>query len=225
MNYDSRILSMIEGMNGVCTPGCQTKYENTIGANLCYTGRCIEQSVEESRLIPGRMALSVQDESFPWDACANEDPRNGALIALPAISPPLAPPYNPRLLVESLDRALCQINGLPAFTPPIICLFDYQRRLMTPTESYATTTVSSGEQVQENVEPTAALQRITQGIATRIGTNLLTQYLAWAGRTLSETVRASNQLIRQMEQTKFPNVTCPRNAAEKPSFCSASSPP
>ncbi|MFH0851623.1 MAG: hypothetical protein V1876_02640, partial [Candidatus Peregrinibacteria bacterium] len=222
-NVDTRPLSMLEAMKSVCTPGCRTRYENTIGNNFCYVGQCIEQSIEEARLIPGRMATEVQDESFPWDACAAEDQHFGGLVILPAISPPFPAPYNPRLLVESLDRALCQINGLPALTPPVLCLFDEQRRLNTPTESPLTTTLSTGDQTAENEDPAASLQRMTQGIATRIGTDLLTGYLRWAGGALSDTVHTANRLIGNMEQVKLPSTTCPRVSVESPAFCSASS--
>ncbi|MDO8468442.1 MAG: hypothetical protein Q7S29_01665 [Candidatus Peribacter sp.] len=223
MNLDSRILSMVEAMNGACTPGCQTKYQNTIGNNLCYIGQCIEQSIEQSRVIPGRMALVVGDESFPWDSCAANDSQAGGLITLPAISPPLAPAYNPRLLVESLDRALCQLNGLPALTPPVRCQFDYQRRLSIPTSDYVSTALSFASQIEENETPTASLQRMTQGIATRIGTSMLTRYLSWASMALSDTLRTGNRLLNSMEKTEFPRTTCPRTATEKPDFCSASS--
>lgn len=225
LNYDSRIISMIEGMNGACTPGCLTRYENTIGNNLCYIGQCVEQSIEQARLIPGRMALSVSDESFPWDSCAATDSQAGGLITLPALSPPLLPAYNPRLLVESLDRALCQVNGLPSSTPPILCQFDYQRRLSIPTSDYVSTALSFTSQIEENETPTASLQRMTQSMATRIGSTLLTRYLAWAGNALSDTLRTGNQLLNSMEKTKFPLQTCPRTATEKPDFCDASSSP
>jgi len=222
---DSRIISMIESLNGSCSPGCATKYQNTIGNNLCFIGQCVEQSIEQSRVIPGRMALDVGDESFPWDSCATTDSQAGGLITLPALSPPLTPAYNPRLLVESLDRALCQINGLPSMTPPIVCQFDYQRRLNIPTSDYVSTALSFTSQIEENDTPTQSLQRMTQGIATRIGTSMLTRYLSWAGMALSDTLRTGNRLLNSMEKTEFPRDTCPRTATEKPDFCSASSSP
>jgi len=220
---DTRILSMIESLNGACSPGCKTKYENTIGNNFCYVGQCIEQSIEQNRVIPGRMATEVQDESFPWDACAAEDQRFGGLVILPAISPPSPPPYNPRLLVESLDRALCQINGLPSLTPPILCQFDPQRRLSNPAESNITTALSTVGQNAENIDPVESLQAMTQSIATRIGTDLLAEYLRWAGGALSDTMRAGNQLLRNMERVELPDTTCPRNAVEPPDFCTGGS--
>lgn len=223
--FDGRALSMVEAMTGPCTPGCQTKYENSIGGNLCYVGQCIEQSVEQARIIPGRMPFTVQDEAFPWDACAAKDPLSGALIALPALSPPLPPPYNPRLLVESLDRALCQINGLPVSIPPILCQFDYSRRLQIPAENPLATALSFGNQTTEQEDPTASLQRMTQGIGTRIGTGLLERYLLWSGRSLAEMLRTGNQLMKTMEETEFTKTTCPRNAAEEPNFCAGSGSP
>ncbi|MDD5041125.1 MAG: hypothetical protein PHX87_00380 [Candidatus Peribacteraceae bacterium] len=224
-NKEPIAAAMKEGMNGACTPGCQTKYENTIGNNLCYVGQCIEQSIEQSRVIPGRMALVVGDESYPWDSCAVDDSQAGGLITLPAVSPPLTPAYNPRLLVESLDRALCQLNGLPAQTPPILCQFNYQRRLNIPTSDYVSTALSFAAQIEENDIPTMQLQRMTQSIAARIGSSLLTRYLSWAGSALSDTLRTANQLLNSMEKTQFPLETCPRQAVEKPDFCSASSSP
>lgn len=221
---DGRLLSMIENLNGVCTPGCETKYENTIGGNLCYVGQCIEQSVEEARILPGRMATTVQDESFPWDACASESPRSGGLTALPAITPPLPPPYNPRLLIESLDLALCQLSGLPASTPPILCMFDPLRRFGSPAESYLSTAVSAEKQEAENADPQAVLEQMAQSIATRIGTDLLVRYLRWAGGAFSQTMRAGNQIIREMEQVTFPLTSCPRNASLQPDFCGTNPP-
>ncbi|OIO54352.1 hypothetical protein AUJ46_03370 [Candidatus Peregrinibacteria bacterium CG1_02_54_53] len=222
INKEPLAVAMKEGMNGACSPGCPTKYENTIGNNLCYIGQCVEQSIEQSRVIPGRMGFVVEDEAFPWDSCAVENTEAGGLIALPAISPPLIPAYNPRLLIESLDRALCQINGLPAATPPILCQFNYERRLNIPTESYVTTAFSFAGQIEENLEPAVLLERMTQSIATRIGTSLLARYLEWSAGALSDTLRAGNQLLGAMAKTEFPRETCPRNAAEIPDFCNAS---
>lgn len=220
---DTRILSMIEGVNGACTPGCRTAYDNTIGGNLCYLGQCIEQSVEENRIIPGRMAAQVQDESFPWDSCAAEDQRLGRLTRLPALSPPVPPPYNPRLLVESLDLALCQINGLPALTPPVLCSYDDRRRITTPAETYAATLQSTEQQLADMEESSQALQRMTQSIATRIGTDLLTQYLHWAGAALADTVRAGNWFTLSAQDVTFPSFSCPRKVTDLPAFCSAAS--
>lgn len=224
-DQEPRAASLKEGLRNSCTPGCQTKYENSIGGNLCYVGQCIEQSVEQARIIPGRMPFTVQDEAFPWDACALKDPRNGALVALSALSPPLPPPYNPRLLVESLDRALCQLNGLPTSIPSILCQFDYTRRIAIPAENPLATALSFGNQTTEQEDPTASLQRMTQGIGTRIGTGLLERYLLWSGRSLAEILRTGNQLIKTMEKTKFTLTACPRNAAEEPGFCAASGSP
>lgn len=218
---DARIIAMIEGLNGACSPGCPVKYQNTIGNNLCSIGQCVEQSIEQSRVIPGRMPFVVGDEAFPWDSCAATESETAALITLPAISPPLLPAYNPRLLVESLDRFLCQINGLPLSTPPILCQFNYQRRLDIPTSDYISTALSFAEQINENETPTESFQRMTQSMATRIGTSLLTRYLAWAGTALTDTLRTGNTLLNAMEKTQFPLLTCPRNASEKPEFCGA----
>ncbi|MDD5623476.1 MAG: hypothetical protein PHI23_02065 [Candidatus Peribacteraceae bacterium] len=216
---EPRVAAMKESLKDPCTPGCRTRYENTIGNNLCYAGQCIEQSIEESRIIPGRMAANSGDESFPWDMCAKEDPGYGKLLVIPAHSPPLFPPYNPALLIEALDTALCQINGFPARTPPVLCGFDTTRRLNTPLQDYLNTAISLGNQPIENLIPSLGLQRMTQSIATRIGTDLTARYLEWAGRSMADIARSANVLLQQISDVKFPATMCPREAASTENLC------
>jgi hypothetical protein len=216
---DARAISMKESLKNPCTPGCRTRYENTIGNNMCFTGQCIEQSIEESRIIPGRMAFTVQDESFPWDACSAQDPRFGSLLTLPAFSPFALPSYNPSLLAKSLDAALCQINGMPRRTPPVLCQFGSERRLEIPLADIYSTALSLTDQPTENLDPTEALQKMTQSIATRMGTDPLVHYLSWAIHELADTLKAANQLLTEMGKARFPTAMCPRNAANMEGLC------
>ncbi|MEI8229869.1 MAG: hypothetical protein WCG83_01905, partial [Candidatus Peregrinibacteria bacterium] len=166
---EPRALAMEENLKNSCSPGCRSRYENTIGNNLCMLGQCTEQMTEESRLIPGRTGLISADESYPWDACIRPDPRNASLTLLPVIAPPPIPSYSPAALIESLDRALCQVSGLPASMPPVLCAFAMGRLLSDPPVTFAALGLSLGNQITEQKNPMEALRLMMPSIAVRLG--------------------------------------------------------
>ena len=214
-NMEPRAASMLETMlKKALTPGVRSKYENTIGNNLCYLGQSVEETIEESRFIPGRMTEGVQDESFPWDSCAAPDPRNGEMLPMPVISPVAIPPYNPRLLLQTLDTMLCQLNGLPALTPPVLCGFNPTRRLNAPMETDILGFIMGlGNQQGETLTALSSAEGIGTGVANRLGTSITLDYLDRALRSLTELMTGANTLIKQIEKTRFPLTACPRNAA------------
>jgi len=211
---EPRAAAMKEGLKFSCKPGCQTKYENTIGNNLCYLDQCTEESVEGSRLTPGRLPLTTGDQTFPWEACEAPDPKNGSALGIPAETATPLPSYGPRFLVQSLDSALCQISGMPPKSPPVLCSFLTSRSIDIPLKSYLDTAMGLQSQPKENTEYATGLQKMMQGVGTRIGTSILSDYLKRSLQSLTSLLQAVNTLTTQMEKIKFPLTACPRNAAQ-----------
>lgn len=210
-NIDGRALSIKESLKMSCRPGCEAKYDNTIGNNLCYIGQCLEESLEEHRLVPGRIPYTVQDEAFPWDACMNEDPQLGTFVSVPPLTRTFLPKYRGQEFLQELDTLLCQINGLPRLSPPILCAFQSSKRLSLPLQTYFNTALSLEEQDKKQVDHTANLQESVGNIATRIGTTLYKEYLEKGLREFSELIKSASVLGKQMGESTFPTVACPRN--------------
>ncbi len=210
-NIDPRAKAQLASLPLACNPGCIAEYENTIGNNLCFTGQCLEQSLEEHRLIPGRMPLTSKDEAFPWDACPVSDPQFGKFFTPPALSSPHFPAYNPARLYEELDRALCQINGLPASSPPVLCAFDPRRRINLPVATYIGMGQSLLEQTDEAQIPAAGLRNAASGIGTRKANEFFFSYLTRASKSLAEILGVGSTILKDIGETKFPAVMCPRN--------------
>ena len=216
--FEPRAVSAKASLPFACTPLCQTKYTNTIGNNLCFTSQCIEQSWEWHHMIPGRMPLTVQDEAYPWDACAVPDSPAGLedmygnVATPPTPAAPHIPAYRPSFLVEEQDKALCQSKHLPPLTPPILCDFDERRRLDLALDSAADTTLDMENQYLEG--DTSALLDLSRGIAARVSGGLLDNYLRAAGRSFAELAATANGLLNSAGRTAFPQSMCPRNAPD-----------
>jgi len=210
-NMDARVQKQKNSLPQVCTPACETKYINTIGNNACMIGQCVEESFERHRLIPGRMALYAQDEAFPWDSRSAKDPNNGEfLVTAPQMSLPL-PPYRPEFLARQMDNFLCQANGLPTKTPPILCSFDPVRRLSLPTQNFLPFVQSLLDQPSEQSYSRDFMENVAPGIGTRIGMQVYKQYLGPALGTLEELILSASDLLKNLEDVKFPNEMCKRN--------------
>lgn len=208
---DARIAARvrtIERQVPVCAPGTETTYKNTIGNNACYVGQCVEESLELHRLTGGRSPATVGDEAFPFD-----DPDMGSALAttlrsVPVTNPPL-PSYRPEAVMRTLEDALCQLQGLPASTPPHLCAFSSSRRLELPLASGVETTQSIIFGAEEQRDETMLVRQIASALGSRIGTDMQGQYLRIGTRTLSEVVALANSLLRDMLSVHFPANMCP----------------
>ena len=219
---DSRVLEIKESLNSSCNPKCESEYVNTIGNNLCYIGQCIEESLEAHRLIPGRMPLVTQDEAFPWDSCSAEDPNNASVLFVPPFSSPEIPPYKGQHVIENLDSLLCQINGFPRLSPPVLCNFDPRRSFALPSESFLK--MFYGLVGQESAQDThvSDLQSSLENISARMGATLFVEYLKPALKGFGEILGTVSTLTKQIGETKFPVQMCPRYYTDD---CSIFEPP
>ena len=211
------VVSMKNAMPLSCKPGCQTQYLNTIGNNLCFAGQCIEETHKWSETISGRSAFTTVDEAYPWNACEMEDPEIGQFAVTPAITAPSFPLYRPEYLMKQLDDALCQINGLPARTPPALCGFDAFKRLNLPPLNYFQSAGDLTAQQNQYNSAALALQYAAKGLGARITNDMLTQYLGTASNTFAELMDMSHRLFKQVGDITFPAAMCPRYA--DPNIC------
>lgn len=230
---DPRAASMIYSLPMACTPECISKYKNTVGNNICFAGECIEQSLEAHRLVPGRVAAVSADEAYPWDACIapDEDLKNTNVGILPAGTSNIFPLYQPGKLALALDSAYCQMNGLPALTPPVLCATDPRRTLQYPLDELLEFNKSLKDEVEEFELPSGQLMEIAPSIGTRIGTTLYTDYLERSSKTLADLTSFIVRELKQIEKTKFPDAMCPRSAEGIPlptdvqNYCEILNPP
>ncbi len=208
---DARVAARVRAIERqvpVCTPGTESEYKNTIGNNACYIGQCVEESLELHRLTGGRSPATVGDGAFPHD-----DPRMGTALAtvlrsVPATSPPL-PSYRPQMITRILEDALCQLQGLPAATPPHLCAFSPSRRLAVPLADGSATARSLQYNSAEQRDAATLVEGLAAGLGSRIGTDIQGQYLRIGTRTLSEVVALANMLLKETLTVTFPTNMCP----------------
>ena len=207
---DPRIKAFYNSYPLSCKPGCQSKYQNTIGNNICFTGQCIEETHERARDIPGRMSLTVVDQGFPWDSCELPDPDIGEVEAPPAITPPIFPLYRPALMLQELDHALCQINGLPARTPPILCGFDHTKRLGLPPLTFIQSIDDIRLQPKEYEATGLGIQYAASAIGSRVATDMFTIYLNSGARQFADILNTMYHILNQVGDIEFPSQMCSR---------------
>lgn len=209
-NLEPRAQAIKNSLPLSCTPECVSSFQNTIGNNLCYTGQCIEQSLEWNRTIPGRTAMTANDQSFAWDACASPDPQNGNLNVLPAAISPHLPPYRPQYFIQKIEEVLCQLNGLPVESPPLLCGFNVQRSLSRPLLDISETTENLVRQSGELDAPAQKLQHTFVGMGARLASDMYTTYLTSAARALTETIAIMSEAVLDITETSFPSNMCSR---------------
>ena len=210
---DARTERARASRSNACTPGCKANYESTIGNHMCFIGQCIEKSIEQHRLVPGRAPLTAGDSAFPWDACVPQEGRNHEVLTLPTSITTTIPPYEGYALIRSLDEEFCQLLGYPPLTPPALCGFSIEDQLATPLESIIATAENSLNQQEAYTLAVQRLERSMQNIAARMGTDLVLISVKHVGQHLGEIVSHASDLLREMGNISFPTQMCPRNGA------------
>lgn len=208
---DSRMKAMkesIERRDDICRPGEETTYTNRIGNNLCYIGQCVEQSTERHRLTPGRTAAGVSDEVAPWDDRMTGAPY-GNLIMNPPISQGILPAYRPHLLIREAEIALCQLQGLPPQTPPVLCLADPNRQLEQPAESGISIAYNLVQQTYEQNLSTADMLTLIPYLGSREATDLYGDYMREASRSFAGILDIAAQMLDEVKDMEFPTEMCP----------------
>lgn len=215
-NLDIRAKSMIASLPTACTPECRSEYENSIGNNLCFIGQCVEQSIEEERLVPGRMSQNVGDEAFPWDSCygddplAKKDPPIASQLVLPSLAFPPIPEYRPWDIANLTDRALCQMLGLPPRTPPTLCQAEIVTTLGRPLSDVYDMMMAVSRAVEDQLDPAQDIQRMAPSIGARYATTLYRMQVGPVGKAYGEILSAAATLLEDIGATTFPEEMCSR---------------
>lgn len=192
----------------VCDPSERILYRNTIGNNACYIGACVEGSIEYHRLISGRNSFTVEGEAYPWDPLMTPEPLRAPILQIPPVTIATIPRYRPQLLLQTLDIALCQSNGLPPRTPPALCLFDIRRALSYPGNDYPTLFKRLLMQGKEQYEPTKGIEYMGAAIGARMATSLYANYLRATTRSLADIIGIASTLLTSIKETTFPDTMC-----------------
>lgn len=211
--WDARSQGAFDGLQSVSNALCQTTYQNTIGNTMCYLGQVMEESLEEHRLISGRSPFVAADEAYPWEACESPDPAYATLLTPPPQTFADLPAYRPRTLLGQFDRALCQINGLPSTSLPVLCGTNAERRLIPPLTSYIDIARGLVQQIADVGITTERFQGLGKGIGNRIGTMLYASYIERASRSLEEVISMSADIFENLTRIDFAPDACPRNAS------------
>jgi hypothetical protein len=208
---DPRIQSLVQTVNqydNVGTPGETSIYVNRIGNNMCYIGQSVEEGLELHRLVGGHAPTGVGDETAPWDAPLTGSPLSTLLVSAQAATPSL-PAYRPKDLMQDMETALCQMEGLPGRTPSILCAIEYGRRLQMPLKEQIQNVQSLIGQSREQDDAVTQILSVIPAVGSRIGTALYGDYLAGISRELSSTLELAAQLFTQMNSVSFPTEMCP----------------
>lgn len=197
-----------ERRDDVCTPGNQTTYKNRIGNNLCFVGQCVEQSTELHRMTAGRAPGTVGDEESPWNSPVTGTPL-GNILMNPPLSQTRLPSYRPALLVREAEKALCQAQGLPPYTPPILCMIGSNRQLQLPSMLAYETAAGLVRQQEQQQEILDDLLELSPALGTRVGTDLYARYLREANRSFAGILSMAVQLFQEIRSVDFPTEMCP----------------
>lgn len=202
------LIEAIEHQHHVCLPGNQSTYVNRIGNNACYIGTCVEQSVELHNISAGRTPTTVQDEIAPW-----HDPESGTPLGNLLMNPPDVqlhlPVYRPGYVAQQLDTALCQLQGLPPQTPPILCVALANRQLEGTRLMGIDVTKSLLMQRGEGELASTDLLNLGPAIGVRMGSTLYADYLRASSQSFASLLTVASKLLEDLTKIDFPKDMCP----------------
>jgi hypothetical protein len=208
---DLRVKGLIDLINkhdGGCTPGQTDEYSNRIGNNMCYIGQCAQEAVEVHRIVGGQVPAIAQDGMAPWDSPETGTPLAG-ILANPSYKQYLLPSYRPQLLMREMETALCQLQGLPPLTPPILCAIDAARQLELPRVIGAQPAFAVINQRIQQELSTDDLINLSPALAARVGTTMYGTYLRESNRTFADIIAMANSLLKDLDKITFPTEMCP----------------
>jgi hypothetical protein len=124
--------------------------------------------------------------------------------------PAAIPPYRPGLLLKQIDTALCQSNGLPPLTPPILCSFDARRRLLLPLGDLFGMSLNLFDQSNAQESTALGIQSLSDALGARIASELFSGYLQGSARGLGDITYNAAELLKNFTKVKFSPEMCPR---------------
>ena len=113
-----------------------------------------------------------------------------------------------------MDTALCQLNGLPASSPPVVCGAKPQRIIGQPSQGVMEFGARLRDQGFDIGTPTSGLQYLAQALGARIGSELYNEELTRSTDRLSQVTETAVDLLQKFPPTTFTGLQCPYNNAE-----------
>lgn len=203
-----QFLDLVESRDDVCEPGEINIYKNRIGNNACYIGQCVEQSTELHRIMAGQTPGIVQGEVAPWDDPLTTTPLGNVLLN-PPLNQARLPAYRPGLLMRELETALCQLQGLPPRTPPVLCAIDASRQLDLARTLGSNTAAGLQTQDTQGALSATDLLNLSRGLGARAGTELYADYMRESNRSFAGVLGMATELLEELKKIDFPTEMCP----------------
>lgn len=203
-----QFLDLIQSRQDVCKPGEVNVYKNRIGNNACYIGQCVEQSTELHRIMAGQTPGIVQGEVAPWDDPLTTTPLGNVLLN-PPLNQARLPAYRPGLLMRELETALCQLQGLPPRTPPVLCAIDASRQLDLARTLGSNTAAGLQTQNAQDTLSATDLLNLSRGLGARAGTELYADYMRESNRSFAGVLGMATELLEELKKIDFPTEMCP----------------
>ncbi len=194
--------------SSLCTPELSVLYGDSILSHICYTRACLDTSLRDHSLIPGRNPTLVDEMSMPFLACMRDDPRLGLGAEIPTTIVLRLPRYTGYELVKRMEQLYCGMND--SAPNPLLALCspanDDEKRVQSNQLEYATTLsreFTEGKRNREDIESLAsALGK--QASAEQSTEVLRTLFLSLAG-TLNETA----SLFQELQNAPLTTTPCP----------------
>ncbi|MCK5016370.1 MAG: hypothetical protein KAS32_04785, partial [Candidatus Peribacteraceae bacterium] len=209
LHPDKRMKMIEESLSQVCSPEYNAEYKNTIGNALCHIGQCTEQSLEEHKIIPGRITWTVEDEAFPWESFRGKSEiEKRHSISIPTNS--YIPPYQPLAKLRKMENSLCESKGMPRTSIPAFCNFDTTRRTSLPSKTHGVYSQDASIQENKSSGDFNRLISLLPAVGARNASDLLMEYFKPATISLKGILQNINSSFEKMESTEFPLEMCPR---------------
>ncbi len=204
----AELIDAIEKRPTVCQPGQTDIYANRIGNNMCYIGQCVEETLEIYRTTGGQTPATVGDEIAPFHDTITGAPLGNAVIN-PPLTPPILPLYRPQLVVQQLESAICQLQGLPPLTPSILCIYNPSRNILSPVLDYIGQAQSFLQGSQSEADSTSRTLSLALGLGSRLGTTMYATELHLVSRSLADVLNTAVSLFKELGAIEFPTEMCP----------------
>ncbi len=213
---EARVQALIaeaEVIDEACSPERETSMPNTILANACYAGSCLERSLKLHNLVPGFGALTAMDQTMPQtpEMAERDGQRN---VDVSPLRTPRLPTYEPARVMGDFDAAFCQLNGLPPQTPPTVCAVDPLRRVSLPLAEGFNQQANLDQQRAELTAAQQAFIRTGLPTGTRLGDRIFLEALQAPVEGLAESVETSIVLLQDLAAVDFTPELCPLSPSQ-----------
>lgn len=210
------LLYEAETINESCSPDRLVEMDNTILANTCYADRCLEYSLKLHNLTPAFGALTTFDAQTPLSPAVfpRQEPEEAIEVA-PLLPDRLPTDYSPGEIAKNFDIGVCQINGLPPLTPPVLCAVDPLRRLTLPMVEPFGQQANLDQQIGDLALDQSIFRLSGLPAGIRLGDDLFLETLRPVIQELNDSVEGTVRLLNELPDIEFANELCPLSPTQE----------